>query len=174
MFKSNRNLFSSLNWWYLFPMHRFEFCMMRSFAFIMENIMSACYSDTPVWTPKLNNVWKTRYLNVAARIYSQSRKIVTIQRRTLGKNKIYRNWIKNIYFEVNTLWHIITNFRPHQSFYHCMAVILICCKITVTEVRKDMLSDIFGYVVINTWSICSLLNYIGRDLSLHSTDVLAV
>ena len=39
-------------------------------------------------------------------------------------------------FEEKTLRHIITNFHSHQSFIHCMVTILICCKITVTEVRE--------------------------------------
>ena len=31
---------------------------MRYFAFIVENIMSVCYSVTPVWTFKFSKVWK--------------------------------------------------------------------------------------------------------------------
>ena len=48
---------------------KFPCNMVRSFAFIVENITNVCYSVTPVWTFKCSKVWKTRCQNPAAQIW---------------------------------------------------------------------------------------------------------
>ena len=51
-----QNMVFNFNVW----IWNFSCSMLRSFAFIVENIMSVCHSVKTVWTFKCSNVWKRR------------------------------------------------------------------------------------------------------------------
>ena len=71
LFKSNRNLFCNVKWWYLSSMYRFEIFHVALWGLLhllwKISFMSVCFSGTPVWTFKFSRVWKTLCQNTATR-----------------------------------------------------------------------------------------------------------
>ena len=80
------------------------------------------------------------------RTKSHSRKIVTNPGIIFGKNKVNKNCTKNIYFRSKYFVASVQISIHTNPFFHCMVTILICCKITVTEVTN---------VVWHLWLYCN-------------------
>ena len=99
------------------------------------------------------------------------KKMKQFQEGLWKKYEVIRNLRKTPIFRVNTLWNIITNFRPHPSRFSVCRWFYIMPNITDTEVRKRMSYAIFGYIFINAWPICSILSYIVRVSLLQSADI---
>ena len=87
LFKSNRNLFSSVKWWYLFSMYRFEFFYVA-------------------WWGLLHSLWKIPWAYVIAALLCEHSNLVRIKKRVA---KTLQHGYR--YGDILMLYDIITTYE---------------------------------------------------------------